>query len=59
LSVGCTERILRGYEVPGIISLHGLNGAMRFHRSKDMSVPVSTCASYDFNALTPVVWKMW
>jgi len=24
-----------------------------------MSVPVSTYTSYDFNALTPVVWKLW
>jgi hypothetical protein len=24
-----------------------------------MSVHVSTCTSYDFNTLTPVVWKLW
>jgi len=24
-----------------------------------MSVHASTCASYDFNTLTPVVWKLW
>jgi len=32
---------------------------MQLDRSKDMSVHVSTCTSYDFNALTPVVWKLW
>jgi len=25
----------------------------------DMSLKVSTCTSYDFNELTPVVWKLW
>jgi hypothetical protein len=24
-----------------------------------MSVLVSTCTSYDFNALMPAVWKLW
>jgi len=28
-------------------------------RYKDISVRVSTCTSYDFNALTPIVWKWW
>jgi hypothetical protein len=28
-------------------------------RLKDMSVHVSTCTTYDFNALMPVVWKVW
>jgi len=32
---------------------------MRPDRSKDVSVHVSACTSYDFNALTPVVWKLW
>jgi len=32
---------------------------MQLHRSKDMSVHVSTCISYDFNALMPVVQKFW
>jgi hypothetical protein len=32
---------------------------MRLDRSKDISVHVSTCTSYDFNALTPVVWQLW
>jgi len=31
---------------------------MRLDRSKDMSVHVSTCTSYDSNILTPVVWKL-
>jgi len=25
----------------------------------DMSVHVSTCTSYNFSALTPIVWKLW
>jgi len=32
---------------------------MRLDYSKDMSVHVLTCTSYDFNALTPDVWKLW
>jgi len=40
-----------------ILSLN-LNGAMRLDRSKDMSAHVSTCIIYDFNALTPVMWKL-
>jgi len=28
-------------------------------RSEDMFVHVSTCTTYDFDALTPVVWKLW
>jgi hypothetical protein len=31
---------------------------MRLDRNKDMSVYVSTCTRYDFNALAPVVWKL-
>jgi len=42
-----------------IILLHDLKGAMRLHRSIDMSVHVSICTTYDFNSLTPVVWKLW
>jgi hypothetical protein len=38
-----------------MILLCGLKGAMRLGRSKDMSVHVSTCTSYDFNALTLVM----
>jgi hypothetical protein len=48
-----------GYEVPGTILLRDLKGAMRLGSSKDMSVHVSTCISYDLNALTPIVWKLW
>jgi hypothetical protein len=47
-----------GCEVTGMILLSDLKGAMRLDRSKDMSMHVSTCTSYDFNALTPVVWKL-
>jgi hypothetical protein len=48
-----------GYEVPGMILLRDFKAAMPLDRIKDMSVHVSTCISYDFNALTPVVWKLW
>jgi hypothetical protein len=41
------------YEVPGMVLLRGL------HRSKDISVHVSTCKNYDLNALTTVMWKLW
>jgi hypothetical protein len=44
-----------GCEVYRIILLRDLKGAMRLDRSKDMSVHVSTCTSYDSNTLTPVV----
>jgi len=36
-----------------------LNGAMSLNRSKDMSVRVSTCTSYDLDTLTPFVWQVW
>jgi len=32
---------------------------MRLDCSKDMSIHVSACTSCDFNALTPVIWKLW
>jgi hypothetical protein len=48
-----------GYEVVGTILLRDLIGAMRLFLRKDISVYVSTCTSYDFKALTPVVWKLW
>jgi len=32
---------------------------MHLDCSKDMLVHVSTSTSYDFNTLTPVVWKLW
>jgi len=47
-----------GCEVPGMILLCDLQGAMQLDCSKHMSVHVSTCASYNFNALPPVVWKL-
>jgi len=39
-----------GHEVPGMILLHDLKGTMRLSRSKVVSLNVSTCTSYDFNA---------
>jgi hypothetical protein len=47
-----------GYEVPGTILLHHLKGAMQLDHSKDMFVHISTCTGCDFNAFTPVVWKL-
>jgi len=32
---------------------------LQLHHSEDMSVLVSTWTSYYFNALTPVVLKLW
>jgi hypothetical protein len=46
------------YDVPRMILLCNVKEAMRLDHSKDMFVHVSTCTSYDFNALTPVVWKV-
>jgi hypothetical protein len=46
-------------EVRGMTLMSDLKAAMRLYRSKDMSVHVSACISYDFDALTPVVWKLW
>jgi len=48
-----------GYEVLGIISLRNFKEVMRLDRSKDMSVRVSTCITYDLDALTPDVWQLW
>jgi hypothetical protein len=48
----------RDYEVPGIILLSFLKGAMQLDRRKVMSVHVSICISCDFKALTPVVWML-
>jgi len=48
-----------GYEVPGMVLLHDLKGAMQLDCSKDVFVHVSTYTISDFNALTPVVWKLW
>jgi hypothetical protein len=48
-----------GYEVPGMVLLRDLKGAMRLDRSRDMSVYVSTCTGYDSSLWTPVVWELW
>jgi hypothetical protein len=49
-----------GYEVPGmILLLCDLKETVRLDRSKSTSVHVSICTSFDLNALTPVVWKLW
>jgi len=47
-----------GCEVRGIILLRDLKEAMRLGHSKDMSVHVSTCTTYDLKALTSVVLKL-
>jgi hypothetical protein len=47
-----------GYEIARMILLHDLKGALQLDHGKDMFMPVSACTSYDFNALTPVVWKL-
>jgi len=39
-----------GCEVPGMIILHILKGAMQLDHSKDTSVHVSTCTSYNLSA---------
>jgi len=43
------------HEVPRMILLHDLRGAMQIYHSKNMSVYVATCTIYDLNALMPVV----
>jgi hypothetical protein len=48
-----------GYDVPGMILSRNLMGAMRLDHGKNMAIHVSTCLSYNFNALTTVVWKLW
>jgi len=47
MRLGETAEFTRcGYEIPGMILLHDL-------------IAVKTCLrSYDFNALTPIVWKL-
>jgi hypothetical protein len=42
-----------------MILLRDLKGDMRLDRSKDMAMHASTCTSYDLNALTPFVCKLW
>jgi len=54
-----TSCVQSDYEVPGMVLLCYLKGVVRLDRSKDMSVHVSTCTSYDLNAFKPVVWKLW
>jgi hypothetical protein len=53
------ENTLCDYEVHGMVLLGDLNGAMPLGHNKDMSTHVLTCTSHGFNALTPVMWKMW
>jgi len=43
----------------GTILLRDSKEAMPLDRSTDMSVSVSTCTSYDFNATTLVACKLW
>jgi hypothetical protein len=45
-----------GYNVPGMLDL---KGALLLDGSKDMSIRVSTCTSYDLNSLKAAVWKLW
>jgi len=47
------------YEVHEMILLSDFKGAMQIDHSKDKSMHVSTCNNYNFNTLTPVVWKLW
>jgi len=47
-----------GYEVPGMILLFHLKGAMWRDRSEDTNVHVSTCTSCNLKAWTPVVWEL-
>jgi hypothetical protein len=42
-------------EVAGMVLMRDLKRDIRLRRSKDMSVHVSTCTSYDFNVLMPGV----
>jgi hypothetical protein len=40
-----------GYEVPGMMLLRYFKGAMLLDHNKDMPIHVSTCTSYDLNAI--------
>jgi len=42
-----------------MILMRAVTGAMRFDHNKLMSTHVFTYSTYNFNALTPVVWKLW
>jgi hypothetical protein len=55
----CVKDTLCDYDVPGMILLLDLKGAVRLDRSKHTSVRVSFCTIYDLNMLTPVVWMLW
>jgi len=55
-TLGCTWC---GYKVPVIVLLRHLKGAMWLYPNKDTPVHVSTCTNYDFNVLTPIMWKLW
>jgi hypothetical protein len=44
------------YEVPEMILLSSLKGAMQLDCNKNMTLHVSTFTSYNFNALMPDVW---
>jgi len=46
-------------EVLRMILLCYLNGAIHLVCSRDTSVHVSTCTSYNFSALAPVISKLW
>jgi hypothetical protein len=48
-----------GHVVSGIILLRDLTGAMQLELGKEISVHIPPCTSYDLNALTPVVCKLW
>jgi len=43
--ISCDIHVRYGCEVPGMILLFELKGAMQFDHSKDMSVHVSACTS--------------
>jgi len=54
-AVKCLHSILptnSDYEVPGMILLRDLKGAVRLDCSKNMFAHISPCTTYDFNALT-------
>jgi len=60
LRTGADIRYIQcGHEFHKMILLHNLKGAMRLDCSKDMSVHVLICTTYNFSALTLAVWKLW
>jgi hypothetical protein len=42
-----------------MILLRDVEVAMQLDRSKAIYMYAAACTSYDFNALTSVVWKLW